>query len=274
MCREMTIEEALRDRVRRDEGAVGGLGPTDSLWGHLQRVARIAERIGATEGLDANLCRLVGLFHDAGKFAAGGNRADGRPEEERSVEVLRELAGDLPTDQVELVAEAILMLYRADPEPTPLARVLFDADNLEKLGPLGVANYFVKQGLRGGGVSERALRRLTVELTYARVAAEVMMTSAGRELARIRAPQTTAFARELLDALREDGVMDLCIVEVPFEGLVLEIVEPNRCACGGELQRRLWEEPGMKCTEIHLEHRCHSCDDEHHIRFCRPRLGA
>lgn len=268
------IEEALRERVRRDEESAVGhrRRATDSLWGHLERVARIAERIGAAEDQDAELCRLAGLFHDAGKFSAGGNRTDERAEEERSVEVLRELAGDHVG--VEPIAEAILMLYRGDPEPTPLARVLFDADNLEKLGPLGVANYFVKQGLRGGGISARALRRLTVELTYARVAPEVMMTDAGRELARIRAPQTTAFVRDLLDACREDGVFDLHISEVELDGLNLEVVEPKRCHCGGELLRKLWEEPGMKCSEIHLEHRCAACEDSQQLRFCRPRLAS
>ncbi len=268
------LEKALRERVRGDEEAVTGerRTRTDTLWGHLERVATIAEQIGAREGLDRRRCRLVGLFHDAGKFAAGGNRSDRRAEEERSVELLRELAGEL--EGIDEIAEAILMLYRGDPEPTPLARVLFDADNLEKLGPLGVANYFVKQGLRGRGVSERTLRGLTVELTYARVAPEVMMTDAGRALARTRGAQTTAFARELLDALREDGIFDLDIHEVELDGLVLEIVEPACCPCGGELERELWEEPGMKCSEIHLEHRCRSCHDTHEIRFCRPRLDS
>jgi HD superfamily phosphodiesterase len=265
------MEEALCQRVRADESSLERR-PSDSLWGHLERVAKIAEQIGTREGLDRRSCRLVGLFHDAGKFAAGGNRADDRAEEVRSVEVLRQLAGHLAPEQLEPVAEAILMLYRGDPDPSVLARVLFDADNLEKLGPLGVANFFVKQGLRGGGISERALRRLTIELTYARVAPEVMMTATGRELARTRAAQTSQQIHDLLDTLRADGVMDLRIDEVEFEGLVLEIVEPQRCPCGGELHRKIWEEPGMKCAEIHLEHRCERCDDIQELRFCRPRL--
>jgi HD superfamily phosphodiesterase len=267
------IEEALRVRVGRDEKLAGPRG-SDSLWDHLQRVARYAERLGAAEGLDAQLCRLAGLFHDAGKFAYGGNQVDDRAEEERSVEVLREVGAGLPTEQVGPVAEAILMLYRGEPEPTPLARVLFDADNLDKLGPLGIANYFNKVGLRGGGISERVLRHLTVELTYARVAPDTMMTDAGRELARARAAQTMAFTRDLLDALREDGLLDLRVVEVPIAGLILQVVEPERCACGGVLDRKLWEEPGMKCAEIHLQHRCSRCSDTQHLRFCRPRLST
>ncbi len=57
-----------------------------------------------------------------------------------------------------------------------MAAVLFDADNLDKLGPLGVANYFVKIGLRGRGISTSSILRLTVELTYARHAPRCLAT--------------------------------------------------------------------------------------------------
>ncbi len=271
------ISRALRDRVRKDEADYGRADrETDSLWDHLVRVARGAERIGRAEGVDPLACKLAGLFHDAGKFAEGIYHQDERTEEERSVECLRQLAGahGIDGDLVEKVAEAILQLYRADPYPSHLARVLFDADNLDKLGPLGVATYFAKAGLRGGGVSPKSLARLTVELTYARHALQSMATESGHEMALKRAPATIRFLTDLLSTLREDGLYDFRVEEVVFDGLTLDVVAPAACECGGKLDRRLWKVKGVKCQEIHMEHTCARCPAIQEIRFCRPRLIA
>src|SRR3990172_1828287 len=72
-----SMEAELRERVRSDEAMYGSRETkTDSLWGHLERVAGFAEKLGIEEGLDPVACRLAGLFHDAGKFA-GGSYHDG-----------------------------------------------------------------------------------------------------------------------------------------------------------------------------------------------------
>ncbi len=271
-----SIEDALRDRVRRDETAHGfGDDAPDSLWDHLWRVAAIAEQIGGEEGLDPQLCRLAGLFHDAGKFHQGLLHGDDMPEEHHSVEVLRELAARHGlTDQItDTIAEAILQLYLDDPMPAPLAQVLFDADNLDKLGPLGIANFFVKRGLRGRGLSMALLHRLTVELTYARHAAACMHTKTGRDWARRRAPQTETFLGSLLDQLRDDKLADFVVEDVEFEGLTLVVAAPRECSCGSPLSRNIWQTAGLKCSEIHLAHRCDTCGEQHEIRFCRPRLS-
>jgi uncharacterized protein len=269
------IERALRDRIRREETLFGRTDrETDSLWDHLERVSRLAERLGKTEGVDPVAARLAGLFHDAGKFSEGRYHEDERPEEERSVECLRELAGEhgLAPSVLEEVAEAILQLYRDDPNLSPLARVLFDADNLDKLGPLGIANRFVKVGLRGHGVSPKALHRLTVEMTYARHAPRCMATESGRLMAEKRAPATVNFIIELLRTLREDGLYDFKMEEVVHNGLTLDVVVPESCNCGGKLERNIWEVSGIKCTEIHIQHTCADCGESQELRFCKPRL--
>jgi 5'-deoxynucleotidase YfbR-like HD superfamily hydrolase len=269
------VAEALCRHVRQEEAAYGGGDRApDSLWDHLLRTAAIAQRLGRSEGLADDTCRLAGLFHDAGKLHQGRLHDDDQPEEVHSVALLHEMAAShgLPEAQVAEVAEAILQLYRDDPQPDPLARVLFDADNLDKLGPLGVANFFIKRGLRGRGISTRVLHRFTVELTYARHAPACMQTRAGRAWARQYAPQTTALLRSLLAQLRDYGAAEYTIEEIEHEGLVLEVVSPLGCDCGGRLQRTIWQEAGLKCTEIHLAHTCSACGDRHQLRFCRPRL--
>jgi uncharacterized protein len=270
------IEDSLRDHVRREESAADqGDRAADSLWDHLSRTAVIAERLGRAEGLDPTTCRLAALFHDAGKFHEGQRHGDSRPEEERSVEVLRRLGQShgIPGSLVEEMSEAILQLYRCDPEPTPLARVLFDADNLEKLGYLGVANFFVKRGLRGQGISPEFMVQFTVELTYARHAVGCMQTESGRDWARRRAPQTQSFFRSLLDQLREDGLADLVIKELDLGGFPIDAIVPRACSCGRALAPEIRQDQGIKCQKIHLVHACRDCGDRYEVRFCRPRLA-
>jgi len=272
----LPIEHDLCRHVRQAEASLSASRPaSDTLWDHLLRVARLAQRLGRDEGLEPGACRLAGLFHDAGKFAGGRLHHDQQPEEERSVELLRLLAQEhgTPEQVVEPVAAAILQLYRSPEQPSPLARVLFDADNLDKLGPLGVANFFVKAGLRGDGISRATLFRLTVELTYSHHAAGCMYTASGRDLARRRAAETDRFLHGLLKALKADGLHDFSVRQIRHKDLDIEVVEPRSCTCGHRLSRRIWDEQGVKCTEIHLQHFCSACGERHELHFCRPRFA-
>ena len=269
------VELELRERIKKEEVEhIQENKLSDSLWGHSERVALIAERLGLAEGIDLTACRLAGLFHDAGKFGGGSYHKGDKPEEERSVSVFRKLTGGkgFATDLIDQVEESILQLYRNDPEQTLLTKVLFDADNLDKLGLLGIANYFIKTGLRGDGLSASVLYRATVELTYARHAPACLTTKTGREIARKRAPKTIAFFQELLDSLREEGLFDFRINEVIFNKLSLDVVTPAACNCGEQFSLKISEVPGIKCSEIHLMHICQSCQTKHQLRFCRPRL--
>jgi len=269
------LEAALEKRIKEEEARYSGRKRAEgSLWHHLVRVARLAEKLGRSEGLDPVTCRLAGLFHDAGKFSDGTYHQDDRPEEERSVELLVEFAGKhgLNRDIVENIATSLQQIYRDDADQAALTRVLYDADNLDKLGFLGITNYFIKSGLRGNGVSAKTLYLLTAELTYARHAAACMATTAGYELARRKAPETYQFLLNLLTSLRDDGIYNFRVEEVMFDQLVLDVVSPYSCECHGDLQRRLWKVKGIKCLEIHLEHFCPKCESRHEIRFCTPKL--
>ncbi|NNK94930.1 MAG: HD domain-containing protein [Desulfobacterales bacterium] len=269
------IELELQEQIIKEEFEhIQKNKHSNSLWGHSERVAITAERLGLGEGLDPTVCRLAGLFHDAGKFCGGSYHKGDKPEEKRSVEVLRKLTRGkgIATNLVDQVEESILQLYRQDPDQTLLTKVLYDADNLDKLGLLGIANYFVKIGLRGSGLSSSVLHKATVELTYARHAPDCLTTETGREIARKRAPKTITFFRQLLDSLREDGLFDFRIKEVVFNNLLLDVVTPALCKCGHQFSQKISEVPGIKCSEIHLAHICHSCQSNYELRFCRPRL--
>lgn len=273
--RFVVTEAALRDRIRSEEAEHGrNSKPPDSLWEHALRVASIAERLGVAEGFDPIACRLAGLFHDAGKFKGGGYHLCDEPEELWSVAALREITADKGFDVylINQVGESILQLYRDDPDPNLLTKILFDADNLDKLGFLGVASFFVKAGLRGRGLSASFLYRITVELTYARYAPDCLATRAGRQLAAKRAPETIFYFKKLLNSLREDGIHDFRIKEIIYDGLTIDVVSPANCICGAKFTIKILEIPGLKCSEIHLNHICDNCGSQHELHFCRPRL--
>jgi putative nucleotidyltransferase with HDIG domain len=270
------LESALRKQVQQEEKAADqDIRDADSLWDHLKRTAKIAEKLGRTEGLDPETCRLAALFHDAGKFHQGQLHGDQTPEEVHSVAVLKSMAQQhgIAKTQIDEISEAILQLYRDDPEPTLLAEVLFDADNLDKLGFLGVANFFVKRGLKGRGISPSFMVKFTIELTYARHAEGCMQSASGKTWARRRAPQTRNFFISLIEQLREDGLADLVINEIEFEGLIIDAVVPAACSCGRALSPEIWQEHGIKCHRIHLVHACEDCNERYEVRFCRPRMA-
>ena len=268
------IENKLRRKLLKEEAAYFSKKKdhVDSLWCHSSRVAAIAEKLGKEERMNPIACRLAGLFHDSGKFVDGRYHDDDLPEEQRSAELLRDIAQDRGIDAhlLDQVEESILQLYRNDPNPTHLTKILFDADNLDKLGLLGVSNFFTKVGLRGGGLSESVLYQLTVELTYARYTSKRFLTQSGKALAKQRSTDTIGFFKQMLCHLREEGIFDFCIREVTHNDITIDVVEPSSCSCGKQLERYIKDNVGIKCKEIHLEHFCDACGVINKFKFCEP----
>jgi uncharacterized protein len=273
IMRLTTIRNELGQYIRKEESSHGSADNIpDALMGHLERVASQAVRLALKEGVDPLCAELAGLFHDAGKFHNGKYHEGDRAEEEYSIEVLRELGGNngLDPEIIVEVSNAIQQLYRDHPKLTPLSMVLFDADNLDKTGLLGIANYFIKSGLRGKGVTEEMIVDLTVELTYARYAARRFFTETGRAIAEHRSPDTIRFIHDFLESLKEDGLFDARVEHASVSGLELEVVTPSACRCGADMAKKTWIQQGVKCTEIHLEIACTACENRYKVKFCRP----
>ncbi len=269
-----TVHEKLSLRIREEEASYhNAMNAPDTLMGHLDRTAAYAVRLASKENVEALKAELAGLFHDAGKFHGGKYHEGDKPEEEYSVDVLRELTADsgLSADVMEDASDAIRRLYRDDSKQTPLSMVLFDADNLDKIGFLGIANYFIKSGLRGRSISPDMIADLTIELTYARYASRRFYTKTGRAIAERRSADTIRFIHGFLDLLREDGLFEAHIERAQVSDVELDVVKPAACPCGAAMEiSRTWIEQGVKCTEIHLEMACGACGHRHKIKFCRP----
>lgn len=270
------LELELQNFIQQEEMSYNGKRKdlTDSLWSHSFRVAALAEKIGAEEGVDSVSCRLAGLFHDSGKFVDGTYHSGSNKEEDGSVKVFYEMTAGkgIKPEIVDSVARAILEIYSNTGELSLLAKILFDADNLDKLGLSGVCNFFIKAGLRGKGLNQALLYKIGVELTYARYASQIMMTSTARKLAAEKAPETIGFYYSLLESLKREELFDVQIETVDYKGMILDIVTHPLCVCGGQIERKIWDAADLKCQKIYVEHKCRQCTSSFEYQFCRPLL--
>ncbi len=270
------LHQTLRELMDRDESQLATeSGPPSTLFAHALRVATIARQLAqASPGVSPEDAYLAGLFHDAGKFSGGRYHEGEVAEEELSMAVARRVLPEFGfgADLSDRVATAIRDLYQ-ESNPGLLTRIVHDADNLDKLGFSGVANFFIKSGLRGRGLGPDLLFKISVELTYARQATRALLTAAGRALATQRAAQSERFFLQLLAELSDDGLFDFTTSTVTFDGVELVLVKPVRCECGGEFDTTVASQPTFKCTELHVCFACNRCPEEHWLRFCRPRTG-
>ena len=80
---------AARNVIEESERAFAGArkGGVADLWEHSSHVAALEWRLALAEKADPILAAVVGLFHDAGKFAGGSYHRDDRAEEESAAEI-------------------------------------------------------------------------------------------------------------------------------------------------------------------------------------------
>lgn len=101
------------------------------LWGHILRVTGVALTLAAEAQIDPVLVYLTGICHDVAKLDEEWSTES--HEELGADFVSRMLDGELPYTQVKAIERAILKEGEGD-----LARVLHDADKLDKIGAAGI----------------------------------------------------------------------------------------------------------------------------------------
>lgn len=101
------------------------------LWAHVLRVTGLAVALAEDAGQDPALAYLTGICHDVAKLDE--LRTSLPHEEEGAVFAADALRGHLPGAQISAIQAAI----RKDGDDT-LARILNDADKLDKIGAVGV----------------------------------------------------------------------------------------------------------------------------------------
>jgi molybdopterin-guanine dinucleotide biosynthesis protein A/HD superfamily phosphodiesterase len=244
-----------------------------SLWTHSARVGRIAYRIAKAEGWPAEPALLAGLLHDTGKFFQGSYHEDDVLEEQNAVRcVERVLSGTVYQKWIPIINDAILCTYLEGEAMSDIARAVYDADCLDKLGNMGVAQFFAKRALRRQFLDDDVLIRASVELTYARHAPDTLKTATGRSLALKRSIRTPRFYRELLEEWAELGIGAYDIFEEDIAGIVCILVVPRACPCGERLKVESDIHDAVKCRSVVVTYRCRDCGSESGFSFCLPNV--
>ena len=244
-----------------------------SLWAHSSRVGRIAYHIAEAEGMDPEPALLAGLLHDIGKFAHGSYHEDEVAEEERAVRFTeRFLADTAYAKWIPNINEAILSLYREEETAGEIGRVVYDADRLDKLGYMGVAQFFAKNALRRHFLDNDMMIRAGIELTYAHHAPHTLKTGTGRALARERSKKTREFYRGLLEEWTHLGLGEFDIREEDIEGIACVLVVPRVCGCGGRMEIESDIRESVKCRSAVVRYCCGTCGVESEFSFCLPNV--
>lgn len=243
------------------------------LWAHSSRVGCIAHQIAKTEGFEPEPALLAGLLHDTGKFAHGSYHEDDIPEERNAVEfVERILSGTVYDPWIPIINQAILSMYLEVEATSDIGRVVYDADCLDKLGCMGVAQFFAKHALRRRYLDNDLMVRASIELTYAHHAPETLKTATGRSLARERKRRTRRFYLELVDEWAQLGLGTFNILEEDIAGIVCILVVPGACSCGGRLELESDIREALKCRSVVMKYPCTACGSESEYSFCLPTL--
>ncbi len=246
-----------------------------SLWAHSSRVGRIAHRIAAEEGLEPEPALLAGLLHDTGKFASGSYHEDDVPEEENAAgRAERILTGTVYERWIPIVKEAILCTYLDGEATGGVAKAVYDADCLDKLGNIGVAQFFAKKALRRQFLNDEVLIRTSIELTYAYHAPDTLKTATGRSLAKERSARTHRFYTELLEEWRQLGLGSFVIRKEEIAGIVCFFVVPAACSCGARLALESDIQDSVKCRQVVANYRCRACLFDSTFSFCLPNVNG
>ena len=146
-------------------------------WHHIERVWRLARRIGEEEGADLVIVELGALLHDIAdwKFHAGDECVGPR-------EAARLLAAEgAPEDVIEAVVDIVATVsYKGAGVATPMrsleGRCVQDADRIDALGAIGIARCFAYGGHAGRPIHDPAV------LPVLHVSAEAYKSARGSSL--------------------------------------------------------------------------------------------
>lgn len=122
-------------------------------WSHVERVRKLALKIGRIEGADLRVVEVAALLHDIGRREEDLSKGL-VCHAEKSVEKSRKLLAKykFTKKDTENILHSILShRFRNSHEPQTIeAKVLFDADKLDSIGAIGLGRTFQFAGEVGG----------------------------------------------------------------------------------------------------------------------------
>jgi len=144
----------LVERYSKEQMAKLGL----HAWPHIQRVLHLCETISKSEGQDAtvdlDVVKVAALLHDVAKHfeKEGGSLDHGDVGAVMAENFLKSV--DFGDEKINCVCHAIRVHTHRE-EPTSIeAKIVHDADFIDKLGAVGIATIFIKACLTNKTIEE------------------------------------------------------------------------------------------------------------------------
>jgi len=135
------VQKDVVERYAREQMAKLGLHG----WPHVKRVQRLCVRLSkGLRGVDSEVVEVSALLHDVGKYVEKENNAvdHGRASAEMAEEFLHSMEFD--AEKAKEVCHAIRVHTHGEEPRSMEAKVLHDADMLDKMGAVGIATLFIK----------------------------------------------------------------------------------------------------------------------------------
>ena len=140
-------DESLAALRARAEALLCGTPSGERRWAHCERVYGLGRRLARHEGADRFVVGAAALFHE---WSAEEGRAT------RSRIETELLDHGVPEAVANRILVAIATLEQTDPIGADReATILWDADRLDALGAVGIAELLLKGGAAGGALYER-----------------------------------------------------------------------------------------------------------------------
>ena len=124
-------------------------------WPHVKRVLRIALQLAETvEGVDHDVVEAAALLHDIAKHhERDGSTIDhGKLSAEMAERLL--ISAGFSQDKIEAIRHAIRVHTHVKKPNSIEAKILCDADFLDKMGTVGVATFFIRACLTDTTIEE------------------------------------------------------------------------------------------------------------------------
>jgi putative nucleotidyltransferase with HDIG domain len=134
--------ESYQKRSKKDKTSLDRyLLGVNYRWQHTLRVAQFSKVIAENEGADAELVLAASLLHDIAWFdtTAENSREHGRIGAEKAQPFIEDLG--FSHKQIKNICYSIASHVDEDNPGTPEARVLSDADNVDRFGPYRILQW-------------------------------------------------------------------------------------------------------------------------------------
>jgi uncharacterized protein len=144
--------QAIEDYAKEQMAKLGLHG-----WPHFKRVQRLCLQLsGNMKGVDSEVVEIAALLHDVGKYREKENKAvdHGGISAAMAEEFLK--STKFNKEKVAAVCHAIRVHTHGEEPRSAEAKILHDADFLDKMGAVGVATLFIKACLTNATIEESA----------------------------------------------------------------------------------------------------------------------